>query len=186
MDRKGGIAMPADRVHSTNRPARPAVTPPPGFESLDRTHREMQAMLARFAELLDHVDDKGPDETARQTATEISAFFDGPARQHHAEEERRVFPALLHCNDAQLVHHVNRLQQDHGWLEEDWRELAPQVEAIAQGYNWYNLAMLRQAVPVFTALHAEHIVLEEHVVYPAARRLLQALGQSPDAGDQVD
>ncbi len=173
--------MPADRVHSTDRPARPAVPPPPGFESLDRTHREMQAMLARFAELLDHVDDKGSDETARRTAAEISAFFDGPARQHHAEEERRVFPALLNCNDPELVHQVKRLEQDHGWLEQDWRELAPQVDAIAQGYNWYNLPMLRQALPVFTALHAEHIVLEEDVVYPAARRLQQALGQSPAA-----
>ena len=65
---------------------------------------------------------------------------------------------------------VQRLQQDHGWLEEDWRELSPQIEASAQGYNWYDLAMLRLALPVFTALYKEHIALEEALVYPEARR----------------
>ena len=84
-----------------------------------------------------------PDETARASAAEIMAFFAGPARTHHADEEKLVFPALLNSSDVELVQHVRRLQQDHGWLEEDWRELAPQIEAIAKGYNWYDLAMLR-------------------------------------------
>ena len=74
------------------------------------------------------------------------------------------------------MQHVERLQQDHGWIEEDWRVLKPQIEAIVAGYNWYDLAMLREAVPIFTALYQEHIALEEQVVYPAARRLRGAAG----------
>lgn len=35
--------------------------------------------------------------------------------------------------------------------------------------------MLRHALPIFEALYLEHIALEESVVYPAARRLQQAL-----------
>jgi len=54
-----------------------------------------------------------------------------------------------------------------------WRELAPQIEAIASGYNWYDIAMLEAAVPVFAQLCREHIALEECVVYPAARNLLR-------------
>lgn len=173
--------MPADRVRPDARPARPAVPAPPGFAALDRTHREIQVMLGRFAELLDHVDDNGPDEAARVSAAEIRAFFDGHARQHHADEEAQVFPALLNSGNAELVHHVKRLQQDHGWLEEDWLALSPQIEAIAQGYNWYDLPMLRHALPVFAALYAEHIVLEETVVYPAAKRHQQALTQGAAA-----
>lgn len=171
--------MPAARIQASapraTRPPRAPVVPPSGFEALDQTHRQVQAMLQRFGALLDHVDDNGPDETARRIAGEIRAFFDAHARQHHADEEKLVFPALLTSGDAALVHHVRRLQQDHGWLEEDWLALAPQIEAIESGYNWYDLDMLRHALPVFAALYDEHIVLEESVVYPAARRHQQAL-----------
>jgi hemerythrin-like domain-containing protein len=65
---------------------------------------------------------------------------------------------------------VRRLQQDHGWLEEDWLELAPQLEAVANGYNWYDLAMLQHALPIFTELYREHIALEESLIYPEAKR----------------
>lgn len=165
----------------SDRPARAALATPQDFQALDQTHRAVQAALTRLAELLDHVDDNGPDETARQAAAEIRAFFEGHARAHHADEERLVFPGLLASGDADLVQHVRCLQQDHGWLEEDWRALAPQIEAIERGYNWYDLAMLRQALPVFAALYAEHIVLEETVVYPAARRHQQALAEGAAA-----
>jgi len=145
------------------RPARPPIQTPANFEVLDQTHRQVLATLNTLASLLNHVDDNGPDETARRMAGEVRAFFEGNARQHHAEEETRVFPLLLASGEPDLVHDVKRLQQDHGWLEEDWRMLAPQLEAIEQGYNWYDLPMLRVALPVFEALYREHITLEEAV-----------------------
>jgi hemerythrin-like domain-containing protein len=160
----------APKAARAARPARPAAPPLPGFESLDRAHREVLKVLEDFDRLLRHVDENGPDTTARESARHIQAFFSGPARQHHAEEEQRIFPGLLAGGDAEMVQHVKRLQQDHGWLEEDWIELSTQIEAIAAGYNWYDLTMLRHALPVFTELYREHIALEESIVYPAARR----------------
>lgn len=157
------------------RPSRPPIHAPADFKVLDRTHQQVLASLNTLARLLDHVDDNGPDETARQMACEVRGFFETHARQHHAEEEARVFPALLASGVPDLVHDVRRLQQDHGWLEEDWRLLAPQLEAIEHGYNWYDLPMLRVALPVFEALYREHITLEEAVVYPAAKRHQQEL-----------
>jgi hemerythrin-like domain-containing protein len=141
----------------------------PEFESLDRTHRAAVTMLRAFDRLLEQLEGSGLDAPASASAVEILDFFSGPGRTHHAEEEQLVFPALLADGDPELVRQVRRLQQDHGWLEEDWRELSPQIEAIAKGYNWYDLDMLRGALPVFTALYHEHIALEESLVYPAAR-----------------
>jgi len=165
------------------RPSRPAVPPLPEFDTLDQTHRQALAMLKDFEQLLAHLDDTGPDETAQASAQRIMDFFSGPGRTHHAEEERHVFPSLLNSSDVDLVQHVRRLQQDHGWIEEDWRELSPQIEAIAKGYNWYDLAMLRLALPVFAALHQEHIALEEALVYPEAkrRRLAELQGRNAQA-----
>ncbi len=155
------------------RTARPAAPPLPGFESLDRAHLEVLKVLVDFERLLTHVGENGPDGIARESAEHIQAFFNGPARAHHAEEESRIFPGLLAGGDAELVQHIKRLQQDHGWLEEDWIELSTQIEAIAHGYNWYDLNMLQHALPVFTELYREHIALEESLVYPAARRQMR-------------
>ena len=110
------------------------------------------------------------DDSARKTATEICDFFDRTARAHHEAEDKLVFPRLLSSGDAALVQHVQRLQQDHGWLEEDWRELRPQLSTLAGGYNGYDLDFLRAAIPIFTDLYRDHIALEETIVYPESRR----------------
>lgn len=157
------------------RAARTPAPPLPAFDVLDRTHREVLESLDRLGELLQHLDDNGADEVARERAQAVHAFFQTHARDHHLAEERHVFPTLLASGDAELVQHVQRLQQDHGWLEEDWLELAPQLEAIARGYNWYDLAMLRQALPVFRELYEDHIALEESLIYPEAKRRQLAL-----------
>lgn len=157
------------------RPQRPAAPPLPPFEELDRTHHRVLELLDQLDRLLAHVDANGPDEEARVIARDIHTFFSEHARQHHADEERLIFPGLLSSGNADLVQHVLRLQQDHGWLEEDWLELAPQLEAIGKGFNWYDLAMLRQALPVFRALYEEHIALEESMIYPEAKKRQAAL-----------
>jgi hemerythrin-like domain-containing protein len=152
------------------RPVRETVPPMPTFEMLDATHRAVMETLERLQQWVQALDDQGITPATRATAEEICSFFDGSARAHHAAEEQRVFPSLLSSGNAVLVHHVRRLQQDHGWLEEDWLELQPQLRAVVEGYNWYDLDFLRAAVPVFTDLYRDHISLEENVVYPESRR----------------
>lgn len=154
------------------RPQRAPVPPLPVFDVLDQAHVAALDMLRTFQDLLDLLDAEGATDAARQRATQVLAYFNGPGRDHHQQEEQQVFPGLLVAGDPTIVQHVQRLQQDHGWIEEDWRELAPQVEAIAQGFAWYDLAMLRAALPVFTSLYHEHIALEESLIYPAAKRQL--------------
>ncbi len=155
------------------RPARPPAPPLPDLDRLDRTHLAALGMLSAFDRLLCRLEVGPPDDIALACACEVIAFFEGPGREHHALEERVVFPPLLASGDGALVRQVRRLQQDHEWLEEDWQRLLPQVQAIAQGGS-FDLAHLRDALPAFTALTQEHIALEELLIYPAARRRLQA------------
>jgi hemerythrin-like domain-containing protein len=137
---------------------------------LDATHREVMRTLERLQELVDELDAQGVNEHTRAIAAGICEFFDGSARAHHAAEEQVVFPNLLSSGDATLVQHVLRLQQDHGWLEEDWLELQPQLRAVVEGFAWYDPDFLRAAIPVFTELYRDHIALEETIVYPESRR----------------
>jgi hemerythrin-like domain-containing protein len=142
----------------------------PTLDSLDATHREILAMLAQLDRLMVHLVSQGCDGMAQSDAAAICAFFASTARQHHEEEERIIFPQLLARDDSELVQQIQRLQQDHGWLEEDWLELAPVLQAIAQGQNVYDVETLREGVNVFTNLYHEHIALEDTLVYPAARQ----------------
>lgn len=170
----------APRAARAPRPSRPAPPPLPSMDTLDRTHRQMMGVLVDLKHLVEHLAEHGVDAAARSGAKAVCQFFGRHAQQHHADEEALIFPPLIRKGDAELTQHVLRLQQDHGWLEEDWLELAPQLQAVAEGYSWYELDSLRHGVAVFTTLYHEHIALEESLIYPEARRQMDAEASSRD------
>jgi hemerythrin-like domain-containing protein len=139
------------------------------FDVLDACHKQMVTALSQLGDLVIHVQDKGVDGHAQTLARDLFQFFMYTAREHHQDEERHIFPALIRSGDDELVRTTLRLQQDHGWIEEDWLELAPQIESIAAGYNWYNIDQLLHAIPVFQALYQDHMALEESLIYPEAK-----------------
>lgn len=152
----------------------PPVHPLQPFDVLDACHQQVVVTLQKLSELIEHIEAKGVDGQAQAWARDIFLFFMNTAREHHQDEERHVFPAMLNSGDAGLMEAAMRLQQDHGWIEEDWLELAPQIESIAAGYNWFNLEQLRLAVPVFQALYQDHMALEETLAYPEAKARIAA------------
>ena len=142
---------------------------PASFDALDACHQQIQRHLTELAALGQHIEATGVDDVARQQAGSIEAFFSGTSRQHHLDEEEKVFPPLLVGGDAELVAAVRRLQQDHGWIEENWLELAPQLRAIASGNNWFDPAEFQHDVEVFLDLCRGHIALEETLIYPQSK-----------------
>ena len=139
------------------------------FEALDECHRQILAHLEDLVELARRIETEGVDAGVQQHAGVIEAFFSGTSRQHHEQEEKTVFPPLLASSDPALTEAVRTLQQDHGWIEENWIELAPQLSAIASGNNWPDPAEFLHGVQVFVDLCTGHIALEETVVYPESR-----------------
>jgi hemerythrin-like domain-containing protein len=61
------------------------------------------------------------------------------------------------------------LQQDHGWIEENWIELSPQLRALALGNTWLDAAEFNHYAEVFLELCREHIALEESMIYPESK-----------------
>jgi hemerythrin-like domain-containing protein len=147
----------------------PSAASPGAFEVLDACHRQTVDMLARLSALVSGLGQSGPDLEARRTAGEIVHFFSQTARQHHEDEERHVFPQLQDSNDPEIVQAVLRLQQDHHWMDVDWKELSPAIAAVAENRGGYDLEALREGVEIFTALSHDHIALEESCIYPQAR-----------------
>ncbi len=139
------------------------------FNALDECHRETLTHLHELQELATQIEAGVLGPKAPTRAGAIDRFFSGTSRAHHAEEEKTVFPPLLASGDEELVHAVQTLQQDHGWIERDWDALGPQLRAIAKGESWPDPAEFRHGVDVFVALYQEHIALEETLIYPEAK-----------------
>jgi hemerythrin-like domain-containing protein len=155
-----------------------------GFEVLDECHREALVALDTLNALVARLESEGHTERVRAMAAQVVKFFSTTSREHHEDEERHVFPKALAGSDAEIVQAVLRLQQDHSWLEEDWLELSPHLNALAAGQSLWDLAFLREASEVFTALSHDHMALEESCVYPQARARLQA-GERHEMGREM-
>jgi len=155
-----------------------------GFDILDVCHRHTLMALGKLSALIARLDKYGADDEARALAEEIGRYFSTTSREHHEDEERHVFPKILAGRDTALKQTVLRLQQDHFWLEEDWREMAPLLDAVACGQSWVDLDTLRESAAVFSALSHDHIALEEACIYPEARARLHA-GEGAEMGREM-
>jgi hemerythrin-like domain-containing protein len=142
------------------------------FKALDQCHQQIHEHLEHLTDLLGRLETQSDSAHCRQKAKTVEAFFSETARDHHAEEERNVFPNLLQSENAELVQAVLTLKQDHGWIEQNWLELAPMLRGIAQGEDWVDMAELTHNVEVFLTLCHDHIELEETLIYPQAKSSL--------------
>ncbi len=136
---------------------------------LDAYHAQVRSHLDRLAAVATRVENGQLDAETSAEACAVEAFFSGSMQEHHRVEEAGVFPALLASADTELVNVVRTLQQDHGWMEQNWIELAPQLRAIAQGNAWIDPAEFMHGAEVFLELSYGHAALEEALVYPRAR-----------------
>ena len=183
--RTAALLSPASSAPSvTNATPDAAAAPRAGmFSFLDHSHQEIQRMLLGLQDVVQAMDMDGLTPEVREHARTLLAWFNTHAREHHVDEERHVFPALLTSHDEAMRTVAERLMQDHCWLEEDWLQIAPALSAAADGFQWFDLDVLRHAVEVFSQLYVDHIVLEESVAYPQARR---SIGELDAAGMGVE
>ncbi len=142
------------------------------FTAMEDCHRQIQLHLTALEALVGGMESSPLDAVGQKRMGDVEAFFSSTARQHHALEERYFFPPLLAGDKPELIATVQGLQQDHGWIEENWIELSPQLSAVASGNNWFDLAELKHGVEVFAELCRLHLELEDTLVYPATRSRL--------------
>ena len=81
-----------------------------------------------------------PAAQARRIAADSLEFFGSVVYEHHAEEERELFPAVLAsatagAEHAQVKAMVERLTGEHRDVEAAWERLKPHLKAIAKGHE---------------------------------------------------
>ena len=181
-DRAGTLILMTTK-HASSDPKAKAGPASDAFVVLDECHRQTLAAIAKLEAIVARLDG-GVDAQMRALAAEVVRHFSTTARQHHEDEERHVFPTLVASGDPAMAQAVLRLEQDHHWLDEDWMTLQPQLDALACGQSWYDVAVLREGAEIFAALSRDHIALEESFLYPEARARFGA-GQAQAMGREM-
>lgn len=161
-------------MNATVRLANPSLLPGrPGpdagfaapYEMLAACHDKVLRMLDLLERLQAHLREQGPDGQAAQAARDVMRYFDLAAPLHHEDEERHVFPLLLHSGNPAWVALAERLQQEHRDMAPAWAALRQQLERVAAGQG--------QSLQAegFVSLYRAHLQAEDELAYPSARGL---------------
>jgi hemerythrin-like domain-containing protein len=145
------------------------------FDMLRACHERVHRMLALLGKLQAHVVVHGIGTQASQAAQDVMRYFDLAAPLHHQDEELHIFPAAHRSGDPDAVAAVIRLGVEHQTMEADWRHLRTELRALlVQGVpSPLPLAwQTAQLVQTFCARYAEHIRIEERLVYPCVESIL--------------
>jgi len=125
-------------------------------------------MLGQLPALLD------PAARAREIAGQALEFFKDAIFEHHLDEERELFPAVLASatqgDESDLVQlMVDRLTKQHRELEALWKRLEPGLRKVAHGQSSdIGVDRIQQLVTKYRA-HAE---FEEREFLPLSQTIL--------------
>ena len=140
-------------------------------ESFAQCHAGIVAHLRDLQELPDLLK---PAARARAVAQDTLDFFHEAVFDHHKEEEKDLFPAVLaHAaageeRDA-VQRMVSELSAEHRRIEAQWRELQPQLAQVAKGHA---VSCDAQAVQELVRTYMAHANWEEVRFLPLAQTIL--------------
>lgn len=115
-----------------------------------------------------------PAARARRIAAETVAFFRDAVYEHHAEEEKELFPAVLASAKAgaerqQVNAIVERLTREHRQIESRWRKLEPELKKVAKGQD---SAIDPAAITALVDAYEAHARYEEASFLPLSQTIL--------------
>lgn len=134
-------------------------------------HADIMSHLLAFGELPALLE---PAARARKIAEETLGFFRDAVFEHHSEEERELFPAVLasamkgeELDKVKII--VDQLTAEHRVIEAAWAKLEPALKKVAKGHaSDLNLAGVDHLVRNYRA----HAAYEESQFLPLAHTIL--------------
>jgi hypothetical protein len=120
---------------------------------------------------------------ARTIATDTLSLFQHAVHEHHADEERELFPAVLRsagpgreADEVQAM--VLRLTVEHRQIEAMWKKLEPAVKAVAKSQS---VDLDLDAVEELVHAYSSHARFEEEHFLPLAQAILSRNGNHMEA-----
>ena len=133
------------------------------LEMLLACHRRIEKQLQTLERLRVHLHAHGVDADASMAAQALLRYFTRAAVDHHADEERDLFPLL----ERRITDEGDRerflalresLERDHRQVEAQWARLRKPLEGIAEGFT---RTLAESEVRGFAEAYAKHIRMEE-------------------------
>jgi hemerythrin-like domain-containing protein len=115
---------------------------------------------------------------SRQVAEETQRFFRAAVYEHHQEEERELFPAVLASATRGAEHEqvqaiVSQLTQEHREVEAAFEALEPSLKRLAKGHDaTLSGTELAAQVGALVTRYEEHAHYEENEFLPLSERIL--------------
>jgi hemerythrin-like domain-containing protein len=162
-------------------------TDPTGL--LSDCHRRIETFLSTLAAVADVLDEPISEHTARSLQAALQ-YFREAAPKHTADEEESLFPRLRERDNPEVVSALRALDE----LERDHDTVSPlhaEVERLGAQY----LAMgslsasdcdtFRTAIKKLQSMYADHIRVEDTVIFPLAARVLSQEEKTVIAGEMA-
>lgn len=151
-----------------------AIPSPVAEQPLDEFSNCHSGILSRLDELDRLPQLLAPAAEARRIADECLGFFEEAVLEHHAEEERELFPAVVASAEAgeerdRVQGLVARLVREHRDVEAAWQRLKPHLRQVAKGHD---TALDTDALAALVAHYRGHARFEETQFLPLAQRIL--------------
>jgi hemerythrin-like domain-containing protein len=155
---------------------------------LSDCHRRIESFLGVLEAVGKVIDQPATEETARALSTALTYFHDA-APKHTADEEASLFPRMRRLADPEVQSALQELEH----LEHDHRAADPlhaQVERLGRKYLAGKLGAAeveeyRDAIARLRTIYAQHIRLEDEVVFPLAKRALSEAEKSAIAAEMA-
>lgn len=161
----------------------------PGFDQpiavLKHCHDRIRRQISTLQRLVPHLQKHGANLEAQQAARAVLRYFTQAAPNHHADEEIDLLPLLRSTATAEdasaLEQLLPTLLNEHQRMEALWRELEPALTEIAAGTA---TVLPPAALSPFVDMYLAHMVAEETVIAPMAKRILDP-GQITQLGNAM-
>jgi hemerythrin-like domain-containing protein len=151
-------------------PAPPAPEASP-VQDFSRCHAGIIGQLHALAALPALLE---PAAQARRIATDTVEFFRAVVYEHHQEEEKELFPAVIAsaakgAERDKVERIVAALTAEHRAVEAEWERLEPQLKAVARGHD---ADLPLGAVEALVQTYLAHARYEEEDFLPLSQQIL--------------
>lgn len=137
-------------------------------------HRRIERFLHILCRVSEQAGERALSGEESEAVDAALRYFQESGPRHNSDEEQSLFPRLRNTPAAQLLGEVERLEGEHH-LTEALHKQADELFTRWQAEGALHApdrARLRAITSKLQEIYREHIRLEEDVVFPCARRVL--------------
>ena len=154
---------------------------------LSDCHRRIESFLGALLRLARERKGQHLDDAAHASLKNALEYFRHSGPRHTADEEESLFPRMRECQgSAEALRAIEALRSDHVVAD----RVHAEVDTL--GTKWLHdgkladedAQRLSELLESLSKLYAHHIDVEDHQVFPAASRILQA-GQISSIGEEM-